>query len=621
MSSNIEGIQMIGIQRSGSNLLRVILEQSPEIAAPHPPHLIQHFRPLMCRYNLASSPEPLMSHCCLAPSPEPSAAPGHLDAAGYRLLVSDLVAYVEANPVPWEGVALNVEDLISRSRHFHLFEAVRLIYEQAATARNARYWCCKSMTNVYFAEEMEAFGIHPKYIYMYRDGRDVAASFKKAIVGEKHIYHLATQWKDDQLACLALKKKIQPSRFFSLSYEQLISAPEDTIRALCQFLDIPFKEDMLQFYGSNESKNTAAAGEMWSNVTNPIMSGNSKKFLRSFSQEELELFELIAGDQLRELGYELYTRATEQDRLSPESVAEYDAVNRRLKKEIQAAIPPDDLEKRKKQSDILAGIKGRTTRIPPVEPLIAIAQKAGQSIMDVYNDPSLFGQVSSKEDASPLTLADKASHEIIVAGLKAYTPAIPVLSEEGADIPYEVRRHWEYFWCVDPLDGTREFLKRNGEFCINIALFHRGRPVFGLVYVPVTKTIYYGSAGTGSWKQPPGLAPQRLFADVDAIGWTAVGSRSHAEEGEQDVLGQYPVVHHIVAGSALKFCLIAEGKAHIYYRQGPTMEWDTAAGHAIVEAAGGRLTQPGGQPFLYNKERLVNGPFLCSIQLKNFAHA
>ncbi|MBN8854555.1 MAG: 3'(2'),5'-bisphosphate nucleotidase [Sphingobacteriales bacterium 50-39] len=599
---NIQGIQIIGIQRSGSNLLRVMLDQSAAIAAPHPPHLISHFMPLMPTY------EPM-------------------DEAGYKLLIADVVAYVEANPVPWEGVVLDKEALFRQSRHYQLFELVRLVYEQAALAKGARYWCCKSMGNVYFAPEMEAFGIQPKYIFLYRDGRDVAASFKKAIVGEKHIYHLATQWKEDQRRCLALQRDIDPARFFSLSYETLISAPEQTIQALCHYLEIPFMQEMLQFHHSSASHNTAAAGEMWSNLEKPIMSDNTRKFLTSFTGSELVLFELIAGEELQALGYPLYTSREDHHLLSPQAIAEYETINQQLKAAFLSTARPGDLEKRKKQSDILTSIRNRPGRIPPaapphaslidpliaslIDPLVGIVQAAGSAILSIYNDPAMTSQVTIKKDSTPLTLADRASHEILVKSLQSLTPSIPVVSEEGAAVPYAVRQHWEYFWCIDPLDGTKEFLQRNGEFCINIALIHHRQPVFGMIYIPTSHTVYYGSESTGSWKRTPGQQPVKLRTDHRATDWTAVTSRSHSSDKENEVLEQYPVTKQAAAGSALKFCLIAEGSAHIYYRHGPTMEWDTAAGHAIIQYSGGQFIQPSGEPFLYNKEQLLNGPFLC----------
>jgi 3'(2'), 5'-bisphosphate nucleotidase len=252
--------------------------------------------------------------------------------------------------------------------------------------------------------------------------------------------------------------------------------------------------------------------------------------------------------------------------------------------------------------------------LPDIERLLKIAVDAGQAILTVYNNPEEAGLVKLKTDESPLTLADEASHLIIEQGLQALTPDIPILSEEGADIPYEVRRHWPAFWCVDPLDGTKEFISRNGEFTVNVALIRGQEPVLGVIYVPVTGTLYYGGAGMGCFKRTDHGQTSPIRVDADAPEWVAVGSRSHAAPEEAAVLSRYPIVRSITAGSSLKFCLVAEGKAHLYYRHGPTMEWDTAAGQALVTAAGGLMAMPDGAPFVYNKPVLRNGGFLCKAR-------
>jgi 3'(2'), 5'-bisphosphate nucleotidase len=249
-----------------------------------------------------------------------------------------------------------------------------------------------------------------------------------------------------------------------------------------------------------------------------------------------------------------------------------------------------------------------------LEKLLKIAVDAGEAIMVVYNNPQEASLIKLKTDESPLTLADEASHQIIQQGLEKLTPDIPVLSEEGAAIPYDERQHWEYFWCVDPLDGTKEFIHRNGEFTVNIALIHKDTPVLGVIYVPVTGDLYYSGAEIGSFKRTAGGETKPLRVQADAPEWIAIGSRSHASPDEQAILKQYPVVKSISAGSSLKFCYLAEGKAHIYYRHGPTMEWDTAAGQAIVTYSGGTMTMPNGEPFVYNKPSLLNGGFICKVK-------
>ena len=248
-----------------------------------------------------------------------------------------------------------------------------------------------------------------------------------------------------------------------------------------------------------------------------------------------------------------------------------------------------------------------------LEKLLKIAVDAGEAILVVYNNPQEASLVKLKTDESPLTLADEASHLIIQQGLEQLTPEIPILSEEGAAIPYEERQGWEYFWCVDPLDGTKEFIHRNGEFTVNIALIHKNNPVLGVIFVPVTGELYYGGTEMGSFKRTAAGETKTLRVQADAAEWTAIGSRSHASPDEQAVLEKYPVVKSVSAGSSLKFCYVAEGKAHIYYRHGPTMEWDTAAGQAIVAGSGGTMTMPNGEPFVYNKPSLLNGGFICKV--------
>jgi hypothetical protein len=215
------------------------------------------------------------------------------------------------------------------------------------------------MTNVHYASEMEAHDVKPKYIFLYRDGRDIALSFKKAVVGEKHAYHLAGQWKKDQEACLKLKEKIEATRFYSLRYEDLITKPEKNMRLLCEFLDVSYNDNMLQYYSSPSSHAAAASGQMWTNLTKPIISNNSGKFMTELAYDELEVFELVAGDTLRKLGYKTVTSCTNHKVLSPDWTERYDLENKMLKKNVQTN-SKEDLEKRKKQVMILNTIKDRS---------------------------------------------------------------------------------------------------------------------------------------------------------------------------------------------------------------------------------------------------------------------
>ncbi len=247
-----------------------------------------------------------------------------------------------------------------------------------------------------------------------------------------------------------------------------------------------------------------------------------------------------------------------------------------------------------------------------IDAVTAVAVEAGEKILEIYRSFTDFSSITElKEDESPLTLADKASHQIIAQRLLLLYPDIPLLSEEGKHTHYEIRKNWELFWLVDPLDGTKEFIKRNGEFTVNIALIQNNIPVIGVIYAPVTEELFFGWQHKGAYKQKPGQRVVSIEVSRKKEQLIAVGSRSHADAAEKDVLQPYNVSSTISIGSSLKFCLIAEGKADIYYRHGPTMEWDTAAGQALVQAAGGKVTDAHGNIFTYNKSTLLNSSFLC----------
>ena len=249
-----------------------------------------------------------------------------------------------------------------------------------------------------------------------------------------------------------------------------------------------------------------------------------------------------------------------------------------------------------------------------LEDIVAIATEAGHRILDVYERDYA---VTNKGDGSPLTDADAAAHTLIGARLARLTPDIPMLSEESAHIDYAQRARWNTFWLVDPLDGTKEFINRNGEFTVNIALIEHGRPVLGVVYVPVSGAAYLACAGGGAYKQTAAGARKPIHAARYRGGKaTVVTSRSHRGDKLDTFLarleareGAYETAS---MGSSLKLCLVAEGAAHVYPRLGPTSEWDTAAADCIVQAAGGRVTDMGGQALAYNKPSVLNPWFLVS---------
>ena len=241
-----------------------------------------------------------------------------------------------------------------------------------------------------------------------------------------------------------------------------------------------------------------------------------------------------------------------------------------------------------------------------------ICLDAGKKIMEVYNDPENFG-IEFKDDNSPLTRADKLANEVIIEGLKALPHQYPIISEEGKDIPYDQRKGWPIFWLVDPLDGTKEFIKRNGQFTVNIALIDNHIPVIGFIYAPVSDELFYGIKGIGSFKICED-GECKISSSTRKQNLVSVGSSSHANEEEAEHLAKFPIVETIKWGSSLKFCKVAEGTADVYLRTGPTMEWDTAAGQCILENAGAKMTKLDGSPFLYNKQSLLNEGFVCLAQ-------
>lgn len=243
---------------------------------------------------------------------------------------------------------------------------------------------------------------------------------------------------------------------------------------------------------------------------------------------------------------------------------------------------------------------------------ITAAGNATTAILDVYHSGDF--QAEKKGDASPLTLADKKAHEAIVRDLQR--TGLPILSEEGKAVDFETRRHWEYFWLVDPLDGTKEFLKRNGEFTVNIALVHDGVPVLGVVMVPVTGDVFYAFQGGGAFVSRLGIEsklPKKGTVDFEHDGLTVVASRSHMSEETEQFINKLNNPNLVSVGSSLKFLLLAEGKADLYPRFAPTMEWDTAAAHAIVNEVGLKVYQHGkAEELFYNKENLLNPWFLVT---------
>jgi 3'(2'), 5'-bisphosphate nucleotidase len=258
-----------------------------------------------------------------------------------------------------------------------------------------------------------------------------------------------------------------------------------------------------------------------------------------------------------------------------------------------------------------------------LEPLLdrarALATQAADRILDVYKSDF---SVTQKQDKSPLTQADLASHTAICEGLRQLAPTIPILSEESAHAPFAERSKWHQYWLVDPLDGTKEFVKRNGEFTVNIALIEGNGPVLGVVHVPVSGNSYFAARGVGSFILEAGKnTPQPLRTrKVDPSKIVVCGSRSHGSDAIQTFIHRLPgEVEFISQGSSLKLCLIAEGRADVYPRFGPTSEWDTAAAQCVVEQAGGRVLDLQFEPLIYNSKDSVLNPFFVVIGDTSYA--
>jgi hypothetical protein len=327
---------MIGTQRSGSNLLRLMINQLDHIASPHPPHIMERMHPLL--------------HCY-----------GDLNEdKNFEQLVDDVCKLVELNPVVWEMLELDRKNVAKKCKQRSLIAVHAAIYDAYAEAQNAQTWCCKSLANIQYVDEIEDYLKNPKYIYLYRDGRDVALSFQKAVVGEKHIYNIAQEWRQTQELALELKRCIDTSRFFSISYEQLTMQPVVSAKALCKFLDVEYTENMLSFHNTSEAKNAAKSSKLWGNVTNPVMKNNTKKYQKEMSMQDIKIFESVAGHVLDELGYERdYIQRGNEYKYSNSEIARFEEENKRLKMASLLNVDQEDMERRKRQTSLLDKIRSR----------------------------------------------------------------------------------------------------------------------------------------------------------------------------------------------------------------------------------------------------------------------
>lgn len=312
-----------------------MLNQLPGISAPHPPHILKTFAPLLPRYGDIEKSENL------------------------NLLTSDVCRWVNANPVSWSPFIAEPRDILNKMTIGGLPGIFAAIGEAKAISDGADSWCCKSMESVSYTSLIEDCGLRPIYIYLYRDGRDVALSFMKAIVGPKHIYNLAVKWKEEQQLALNLKEQVSPERFVAVQYERLVANPESELRRLCDAIGESFSVSMLKYFDSAESIRTADAGKMWENLGKPIMKDNFKKFLSGIPDAQLLIFEQVAGNLLQKLGYDLVTHAVPETGFTEEQYLNFEEKEKKLQQLSREQASPADLERRLPQELILQEIIGR----------------------------------------------------------------------------------------------------------------------------------------------------------------------------------------------------------------------------------------------------------------------
>jgi len=334
----MDAIFMVGEQRSGSNLLRLILNESPDIAGPHPPHVLQRMMPLVSLYGDLERDEM------------------------FARMVDDVCRLVEHNPVPWEGIdemgGFDRDEVRTRCRENSLIAVFGAVMDIYAEGQGAQGWVCKSMQNIRWAEELKAYFDRPKFLYLYRDPRDVALSFTKAVIGDKHPYFVTRQWVELQQLCLAQRDRLGADQFFSLRYEALIAEPETVVRDLCRFLEIEFHAGMLEFHRSREANRTSICSELWQNVSRPIIGTNSGKFLEGLGEEQTRIVESLAGPVMDTLGYErAFVGAGQEQRFSADDIARFDADNEQRKAEKAELTDPEDRRRRQRQTQVLESIR------------------------------------------------------------------------------------------------------------------------------------------------------------------------------------------------------------------------------------------------------------------------
>lgn len=326
----MQAIFMVGEQRSGSNLLRLILNESSSLAAPHPPHILQRMMPLLPAYGNLN------------------------DKKVFNNLIEDVCQLVELNPVPWDKVKLDRKLITQHCNENSLVAVYGAVMDLYAEAHNAKGWICKSMQNIQWADQINHYFNEPKYIYLYRDPRDVALSFKKAVIGEKHPYFIAKQWNELQELCIAQLKWAGTESIFPISYENLLANPEETVKKLCKFLNIEFSNKMLDFHKSKEAKQSAKSSSLWENLSQPIKSNNSKKFMTELTTKEIKIIESITGKVMDTLGYErTLIKEGQELKFTQRDIARFKKENA-VAKELKASqVDPEDIKRRKRQMGLI----------------------------------------------------------------------------------------------------------------------------------------------------------------------------------------------------------------------------------------------------------------------------
>ncbi len=327
---------MIGTQRSGSNLLRLMINQLSQITAPHPPHILEKLTPLLPVYGSLEND------------------------ISFKQLIEDVCQLVEKNPVAWDGIDLNRDDIYSRCNERSLMAVCDAAHNILAQQHNAETWMCKSMSNVHHLPEIERFyGKKIKFIYLYRDGRDVSLSFRKAMIGDKSFYHLAKIWHEEQRLALECEQRLDKEQFFKMSYEELTSDAEGSLRRLCSFIDVDYSENMLDGHKSGEATRTAVT-KLWSNVVKPMYSDNSNKFFRECSLQDIDIYESVAKGSLNALGYKCFLKTTdEESHFSEDEIKAFELENDALKEEATKNSDAVDRKLRQPHMELISSIRQR----------------------------------------------------------------------------------------------------------------------------------------------------------------------------------------------------------------------------------------------------------------------